>query len=59
MLTLNEQDYEVLDKIHQFLYLGDWESAAQKASKLLEDFLYRIYNSLAISMPPEEFENCL
>jgi|GEM_PF-3382933 hypothetical protein len=59
MLTLNEQDYEVLDKIHQFLYLGDWESAAQKASKLLEDFLYRIYNSLATSMPPEEFENCL
>lgn len=55
MLTLKEQDYEYLDKIHQSLYLGDWETATQKACKMLEDFLYRMYQRLASSVVPDEF----
>lgn len=55
MLTLKEQDYEDLERIHQSLYYGDWETATQKASKMLEDFLHRIYQYLASTVLPEEF----
>ncbi len=55
MLTLKEQDYQYLDQIHQSLHIGDWETATQKASKMLEDFLHRIYQYLASSVPPEKF----
>lgn len=55
MLTLKEQDYEDLERIHQSLYTGDWETATQKASKMLEDFLHRIYQYLASTVLPEEF----